>query len=343
MSRQLRLLDAIGTLPLGAYSFRQLTKKFTGPVFSMNRDFDNVRRDIYFTPAGEVDQQDMVNFVCNAATGTYGSGTLVGWNNQINFGQYNLARVTRGLKVIVYGKVNTNNRRVCPKETGNASLSTQLPLNWSRQLVINLVLVRGTDTANNSAYIAGVDASSSTYRDCMLSVPQNSKQLNWGQQMGTMTPNTSTANTNTVQVITVIRNPTGSTTKGFIRQNGAVTSTFTAENIATDAQANRFSIFGNPDGGGFNTPGFYVPGGWGIQEVMVFNPTSPISASDLYTIESDQCQYYGVPFRGTAPALTPDASGDIYNLPAQNTIGVVTNGTSTTLLTDNTGAFLTYV
>ena len=335
------VLDSITASPVLACSFRRLYTSFVGPSGVLVREPNGIQRNIFFDSQGNSDQNDMINFACNGQTNIFGSATLATWKNQT--GGADLTAPNNRLQVVNLGQVNTNNGLPFACQRGTSRMVANSPsLLWSRQLVINIVLVRGDTPTTDVAFIASADWTGSTFRDCELFTPVNSTTLGWGQDLNTMTPNTSTVNPNTVQVITVIRNPVAiNGVWGQIRQNGRLTSSLTSNNVTVDSDPNRFNLFANPDAGGFNVVGQYPPNGWGVQEVMLFNSATPMSETELALLERDQCDYYGAPYQGaTNVALTPNKVGNIYNLPLSNGIGARVGGASTNLLNTNNGQYI---
>jgi hypothetical protein len=107
--------------------------------------------------------------------------------------------------------------------------------------------------------------------------------------MGT---STSTIKPYTTSILTAVRNATGATNKGYLAQNGLITTRYTTDNVVTDIAPSQLTMFGDPD------VTASLPSGAGIQEAIWWNVGTPPSPSALIDLEIDQGRFFNVPMFG---------------------------------------------
>ena len=285
---QARVLDRIcDAPPLAVFGTRHLTNRWNGlPLLQVVRESDLSRRDIYADRFGVLDLADIKAFSGNSTVDVSVVYDQSGSNRHLS------ASAGERFRISSLGSLNTNQSLPVLVATGASRMTANVPFVWNTPIVMNMVLVRAGD-ARTPAWIAGNDSASTAYRDIQVFAAAASNQIGLGEDLNTMTPNNSTITANTVSILTVIRNATGVPTRGYIIQNGLVTSTFNTESQATNINPSRFVIGGDPD-----TLANFMPVGWGFQEIILFNGQPP-STGTLNALHLDQGRHFNIPVYGT--------------------------------------------
>lgn len=311
-------------LPSGWHGVRYVTRQYSGPFCKVVRTSDGALMDVYSKNLESIDLESVFQFA--RVNGVVGQVDLVqicdltGNGNHINFAAGARPQLVRS------GYVNTVADLPVYTASGSALGIASMPFVWTRPIMMNGVLIAGSAPATG-AYLMGVDTQGSGYRDTQLFADKN-MVLGMGEDMSTMTPDAAALTVDTANIVTGIRNPTGVGTRGYLKHNGMLVSTFTTESQSTSLNPDRLVVFGDPDAGGQGVPGNYMPLGWGFQELCIWNADTPPSAIALIALEQDQAAFYNIPLYGTL--AWPIQSG-------RKTLA--SNGST---LKTNTGASITY-
>lgn len=309
-------LDSIDAQPIAAYGVRYLTQRYgRGPFATVVRHIDGAIRDIYGTSAGTLDIEAALRFAGGGTAEVLRKYDLTGNGRHANF----VAR--SGPLLVRNGVVNIVADLPVYCSSGNSFGKATMPFSWDQPLVINGVFIQAS-APMSKAYAIGLDTTISTYRDIQMTVGADFA-LGLGEDLNSMTPNTAKLAKDTAHILSLIRNATGTTTRGYIKQNGLLVSTMTTESQSTSITPSQLALYADPDNSASR-----VPLGSGWQEIVVFNTTTPPSASALLTLEFDQGAFFNIPLFGTL-AWPIQVSRKI----------LASNGSA---LTSNTGANITY-
>ena len=295
MPRGLPLLRSIDATPAAAWGFRKLANNRL-PLCRAHRASDNAERDIWADNNGLVDVFDILSWAGNGQVNLMICYNALLGGPVLGFPAGQRPVLAKG------GRVNTNNGVLVATSHGACiGYSDPMNLSWSKDLVMNMVLLRGS-TPSGNAWVLGADATASTWRDAELYVPAQSTKLSLGQDWLPNLPDNGAMGVNTASIITATRTATGVSPRGSLRQNGIVMQSYTGDAVSFDLNPNRICVFGDPDGTAFGTPGAFAPLGWGFQEIIVWNDTTPPSLDAIKAVEKSQSDFYNIPLFGT-PAV----------------------------------------
>jgi hypothetical protein len=143
----------------GAYSLRNLSSTYTGPLVRVRRSSDNAEMDIYGTVAGQLDTVGLLNFV------GAGNGFIRTWYDQSGNGRNAITPTSGGSSGNLFvsgGVINYVNGKPAFKLDATPSLFLDIPTgflnnatNFSFQFVVNI-----DNTTGENAALFGPGASS---------------------------------------------------------------------------------------------------------------------------------------------------------------------------------------
>jgi hypothetical protein len=313
------ILDQLDALPLAWYGVRHVSRQYQGPLMQVVRTVDGLRMDAPANGDGTIDMEAVLQFA--RVNGVVGTVTVSQLYDLTGNGRDMKFAVGRRPQIVRAGYVNTIAGLPAMVATGDCLGMAAMPFTWGAPLVFNGVLAVGSAPLSK-AYCLGADTPTSSYRDLQISLG-TAYELGLGEDLASMTPNAAKLSKDTVSIVTAIRNATGTATRGYLKQNGQLISTFTGENQNVDITPNRLVAFGDPD----RTTN-YMPLGSAWQEFGVFNAQTPPSGIALLTLELNQGAFYNIPLFGTL-AWPIEVSRKI----------IASNGNP---LVTNTGARITY-
>ena len=290
MPRGLPLLRSIPIPPMAVWGFRKVVNNKL-PLCRAHRTGDNGERDIFADNNGFVDVADILSWAGKKRINLMTCYHALPRGPSLNFPSGERPVLANG------GVVNTNNGVLVATTDGACiGYSDTMPLTWSRDLVMNIVFLRGSTPLTN-AWVLGADAAGSSYRDCEIFVPARSTKLSLGEDMNADLPDNGVMGVNTASIITAIRTATGASPRGSLRQNGMVMQTITTDRVSPSAEPTRICVFGDPDGGvgGFAKPGLFAPAGWGFQEIIIWNDATPPALDSIMAVEKSQSDFYNIP------------------------------------------------
>ena len=311
------IASQIDAEPAAVYGVRLIDPAmYDGPICQAVRVLDGAVRDIWADRrTGQLDALSVQSFANGGKVETSAWYELRGKNTPMTL------PVNARPLIANNGVCNTVGGMPIYVAQGNTRGSAPVASSWANPLVINTVLA-ATSMPTTNAWVAGVDLSISGYRDCEIYVPANSFGLALGEDYTGMYPQTSAMAKDTVSIVTAIRTSQNPSVRGYMIQNDQITSTYTSGSQATDINADKIWVFGDPDTGSF------CPAGWGIQELWIWNGQTPPSGDTLSLLHADQSDVFGIPIR-QGPTYPISVSRNILNNFGQ-------------AITTNTGLKITY-